>query len=54
MSNELIAAARSEDLPTIADAMVQWQLAERGASIGEDRFGYPIIRLVNPRGELML
>jgi hypothetical protein len=44
MSNELLAAARSDDLPTIADALVQWLIVERGASIVEHRSGYPFLK----------
>jgi hypothetical protein len=32
MSSELLGAARSDDLPTIADALVQWLIFERGWS----------------------
>jgi hypothetical protein len=44
MSSALLAAARSNDLPTIENALVQWLISERGAWIIVDVSGYRALR----------
>jgi hypothetical protein len=45
MSNELLAAIGSDDLPTIVNALVQWLISERGASVGVNTSGYRVLGL---------
>jgi hypothetical protein len=40
MSNELLAAVRSDNLPTIAEALVQWLISDHGASMIGNAAGY--------------